>query len=245
MTTTSETLPRVVLDACVLANHFVCDTLLRLAEQPPLYEPRWSDEIMSETLRTLEYKLGWPRSLVRYFGSEVRVNFPEAWVNGYERWIPKMTNDSKDRHVVAVAVASDTPTIVTFNLRHFKPLDLAPWYVTAVHPQQFLIDQFERHGGIVRTKLEQQAAKRKKSLTTLLNTLRKSVPEFVISSNPDSFVGEPTALYSRRHFLQLLDAEEIRTMIALRFPLPIAPRAAPWRFTVRSRSALPVKNALS
>ena len=134
----SEALPRVVLDACVSANHLVCDTL-RLAEQPRLYEPGRSEEILSETLRTLEYKLGWPRSLVTFFGSEVRGNFPEALVDGYQRWIPKMTNDPKDRHVTAVAIASDSPTIVTFNLRHFKPADLAPWYVTAVHPQQFLI----------------------------------------------------------------------------------------------------------
>jgi hypothetical protein len=31
-------LGRVVLDACVLANFSLCDTLLRLAEDPPLYE---------------------------------------------------------------------------------------------------------------------------------------------------------------------------------------------------------------
>ena len=38
--------PLVVLDACVLANFSLCDTLLRLAEAPPLYEPRWSAEVI-------------------------------------------------------------------------------------------------------------------------------------------------------------------------------------------------------
>ena len=32
--------PLVVLDACVLANFSLCDTLLRLAEPPRLFEPK-------------------------------------------------------------------------------------------------------------------------------------------------------------------------------------------------------------
>jgi hypothetical protein len=32
--------PLVVLDACILVNFSLCDTMLRLAEFPPLYEPR-------------------------------------------------------------------------------------------------------------------------------------------------------------------------------------------------------------
>ena len=46
-----------VLDACVLANFSLCDTLLRLAEAPPLYEPKWPAELMAETVRTLESEL--------------------------------------------------------------------------------------------------------------------------------------------------------------------------------------------
>jgi len=41
--------PAVVLDACVLANFSLCDTLLRLAEPPRLFEPKWSEEIIRET----------------------------------------------------------------------------------------------------------------------------------------------------------------------------------------------------
>lgn len=42
---------RVVLDACVLANHGVCDLFLRLAERPRLYSPQWSQRILLETTR--------------------------------------------------------------------------------------------------------------------------------------------------------------------------------------------------
>jgi hypothetical protein len=37
--------PVAVPDACVLANFSLCDTLLRLAEPPELYEPSWSEQI--------------------------------------------------------------------------------------------------------------------------------------------------------------------------------------------------------
>jgi len=65
----------VVLDACVLANFALCDTLLRLAEVPRLFEPKWSDEILREAVRTVQTKLGWPTSLSNSFESELRGNF--------------------------------------------------------------------------------------------------------------------------------------------------------------------------
>ena len=67
--------PLVVLDACVLANFSLCDTLLRLAEPPRLFEPKWSEEIIRETTRTLESKLRWPGSLTAHFETELRVHF--------------------------------------------------------------------------------------------------------------------------------------------------------------------------
>lgn len=47
-----------VLDACVLAPMPIADTLLRLAEEPAFYLPRWSDELLSELERTLGEKFG-------------------------------------------------------------------------------------------------------------------------------------------------------------------------------------------
>ena len=73
--------PLVVLDACVLANFSLCDTLLRLAEPPRLFEPKWSEEIIRETTRTLEGKLGWPNSLTAHFEKELRFHFKELPAN--------------------------------------------------------------------------------------------------------------------------------------------------------------------
>ena len=44
-----------VLDACVLAPAALRDTLLRFAEEPRLYIPRWSEEIISEMVRTFRH----------------------------------------------------------------------------------------------------------------------------------------------------------------------------------------------
>jgi len=171
-------IPLVVLDACVLANFSLCDTLLRLAEPPRLYEPKWSVEIIQETLRTLESKLGWPGFLTAHLGAELRAHFKEAWISGYEPLIPRMTNDEKDRHVVAAAVHGGAQTIVTLNLRHFRPEHLQPWGVAALHPQSFLIEIFRQEQPLVMEKLKQQAADRSRALRQLLVILSATVPEF-------------------------------------------------------------------
>jgi len=90
-----------------------------------------------------------------------------------------MTNDEKDRHVVAAAVHGDAPIIITFNLRHFRPEHLAIWGVRAVHPQSFLIELFRQEQVLVKTKLEQQAADRGRGLRQLLDILSGTVPDFV------------------------------------------------------------------
>jgi hypothetical protein len=171
-------IPLVVLDACVLANFSLCDTLLRFAESPALFEPKWSEEIIRETARTLEDKLGWPKSLTAHLEAELRSHFREAWIDDYDFLIPRMTNDAKDRHVLAAAVRYGAPLIITFNLKHFKPEQLAPWGVVAMHPQAFLIDVFSQKQDAVIAKLEQQAADRGRSLGDLLNILNVTVPGF-------------------------------------------------------------------
>lgn len=69
--------PAVVLDACVLANQTVADLMLRLAEDPAMIHPRWSEEILAEVRRT-HRKLGWPDTLAESWQADVVACFPEA-----------------------------------------------------------------------------------------------------------------------------------------------------------------------
>lgn len=120
---------QVVLDACVLVNAALRDTLLRIAEPPRLYLPRWSEDIMEETTRTLENKLGQSRTQTSHLLEQLEIHFPDCWVEGYKQLIPAMNNHPKDRHVLAAAVRTGAQTIVTFNTKDFPAEALSPWNI--------------------------------------------------------------------------------------------------------------------
>lgn len=67
-----------------------------------------------------------------------------------------MTNDPKDRHVLAVAVRAKAPVIVTFNKRHFPSSDTAIWNVEAVGPGAFLEELYRESPAVVIDRIEQQ-----------------------------------------------------------------------------------------
>lgn len=170
----------VVLDACVLANGRVCDLYLRLAEVPRLYTPIWSSEILEEVTRTQTTKLKRPYSakLAAYWRQEVERAFPEACVAGWEPLVAAMTNDPKDRHVVAAAVKAKASVIVTFNLRHFSLESLKPWQVDALHPQDYLLILWSMNPAVVMAKLGTMARDDQSELLDVLICLGQSVPRF-------------------------------------------------------------------
>ena len=148
----------VLLDACVLANFGVCDLVLRLAEPPRLYLPRWSEAILDEVWRTQTEKLNWPVELADSWRQEISRHFPESAISGYEALISAMTNDSKDRHVLAAAVKGGVSLIVTFNLRHFAPAALTPLKIEALHPQDYLLTLYSMNAPVVVAKLARIAS---------------------------------------------------------------------------------------
>ncbi|MFE3428638.1 PIN domain-containing protein [Streptomyces sp. NPDC059171] len=107
---------RVLLDTCVLYPNYLRDTLLRLAEAE-LYEPLWSADILDELTRNVAERIGGQRAkgLVDVMAGA----FPESLVSGYAALIPAMTNDPKDRHVLAAAIGGHAHAVVTLNLRDF------------------------------------------------------------------------------------------------------------------------------
>ncbi len=109
-----------VLDTCVLAPMPLCDTLLRLAEDPAFYIPKWSPGILRELRSTLQ-RMGYtPAQAERRIGA-MESAFEDASVTGYERLVEAMTNDPKDRHVLAAAVCCGAHAIITQNVKHFQP----------------------------------------------------------------------------------------------------------------------------
>ena len=133
----------VLLDANVLYPVTLCDALLRLA-YAGLFQVRWSQEILDEMARNV--KENGPEA--GYDSVDRRVHhmkqaFPEAMVVGYEGLIPSMTNDPKDRHVLAAAVTGRADLIVTSNLRDFPRSACEPYNIDVRGPDDFLCYQWD------------------------------------------------------------------------------------------------------
>ncbi len=107
--------------------------------------------------------------------------FPEATVAGYEPLIAAMTNDEKDRHVVAAAIRCHAQVIVTTNLKHFSDGALEPYGLEAQHPDEFLCYLFDLDPGRVLQAVTEQAADLRRPPRTILEVLEglgRFVPDF-------------------------------------------------------------------
>jgi predicted nucleic acid-binding protein len=167
-----------VLDACVLFPASLRDTLLRLAETPRQYIPKWSDQILEEVTRNLESRRNLTPRKIAHLIDQLERHFPEAQVKDYEKLIALMTNDPKDRHVAAAAVQSGAQVIVTSNLKDFPEASLRKWHIEARHPDEFLVDLLGHHPAAIVLKLQDQAATIGRTLPQLLQTLQTGVPRF-------------------------------------------------------------------
>lgn len=156
----------------------LADTLLRLADKG-LYLPKWTDEILAEVSRNFVSQF--KRSQVEADRREhaIRSHFPEALVEGYQDLISAMTNQAKDRHVLAAAVRSGAELIVTINLRDFPSKALERFSIAAIHPDNFLSDLLELEPGIVLETIREQAGAIQQPMDYVLGRLRISAPYFV------------------------------------------------------------------
>jgi predicted nucleic acid-binding protein len=174
-----------LLDTCVLYPAYLCDTLLRLAEAEA-YRPLWSADILIELRRNV-IEAGIPADRVDRRIAQMSRSFPDAMVAGYDSLIDGMTNDPKDRHVLAAAVRANAEVIVTFNLRDFPEPALKPYDILVVHPDDFLLDQLDLYPGLTVEVLEQQAASYRREPTTIAGLLplleRTGLPQFTAEGN--------------------------------------------------------------
>jgi hypothetical protein len=173
----------VVLDASVLFPAALRDTLVRTAQRG-LYTPRWTNEIVEEVRRNLVKDLGLREDQARKPLEAMQKALPEAKIGGYQDLLPAMTNEMKDRHVLAAAVAGGAGTIVTANLRHFPDVALAPYDLQAISPDDFLSDLLEQEPDVILDVLRTQAQALKnppKSVAEVVASLSRSVPSFAAS----------------------------------------------------------------
>lgn len=169
----------VVLDACVLMPILLVDLLLRLAEDPAVYSPRWSAEILAEVERNLRGpKFQLPPERAAYRLSQMKLAFPEAMVTGYGALVGRMENHPKDRHVLAAAVHAGADAILTSNSRDFPEAALAPHGIERLTPDSFLMREFELVPELVAEKVRAQAEGVGRPVETLVAQLSRVAPKF-------------------------------------------------------------------
>lgn len=180
----------VFFDTCALFGGTLNDTLLRLAELGA-YRILWSEGVLLELERNLAERVGHVAAARRV--SAMRTAFPDAAVTDYEDLASVMTCDDKDRHVLAAAVRGQAEVLVTFNVKDFPQPSLAPHEMTAVHPDDFLLDQLDLHPARVRAALLGQvhdATRPPLTMSRLLTILGESdVPRFAAEAGRTLMTG--------------------------------------------------------
>ena len=134
-----------LFDTNVLLGFHLNDVILGMAERG-LFRPLWSERILEELSDNLT-EHGLPAADADRRISAMRRAFPDATVSGFEDLIETMTNDPKDRHVLAAGIRANCEVLVTFNLKDFPDESVAPYDIEIVHPDKFLLDQLDLYPG--------------------------------------------------------------------------------------------------
>lgn len=152
--------PVVVYDANVLYPAQLRDLLMRLAVND-LVRAHWTEDIQDEWTRSLlADRDEIERSQLERTRTLMNRALPDARVAGYSELIESLTlPDPNDRHVLAAAIHIEADAIITFNLGDFPSDRLAPFAVTAVHPDAFLRFLFEaKPDPVIRTAAQHRAS---------------------------------------------------------------------------------------
>jgi hypothetical protein len=150
----------VIYDACVMYPASLRDLLVRIA-QTELVRARWTNEILDECFRNIlanrpDLKAAALERTRELMNGAVR----DSLVEGYAPLIPGLSlPDPADRHVLAAAIRCGAQVIVTSNLKHFPPENLASYEVEAQHPDEFVLNLIDLDpAAIINVVREQSAA---------------------------------------------------------------------------------------
>lgn len=132
-----------VLDANTLFPAPLRDLLLSLAVEG-LYHARWTTRIHDEWVRNLALARPEIASRLSELVGLMNRSVPDCLVENYEGLIVGLSlPDPNVRHVLAAAIAGHADVIVTFNLKDFPAGVLEPYQIEAIHPDDFVLNQFE------------------------------------------------------------------------------------------------------
>ncbi|MGH2912757.1 MAG: PIN domain-containing protein [Solirubrobacteraceae bacterium] len=138
--------PRAILDADIIYSRVLHDLMGRVAGRLGLLDLVWSEELLTETKRVLMQRKGLTDDAAQRWVSYLHMNFPdgETDISQTPRTaeLDALTTDPDDRHVCALAIASDADYLFTHD-RGYLADRLATHGVEVTHPDPFLAVAFE------------------------------------------------------------------------------------------------------
>jgi predicted nucleic acid-binding protein len=171
----------VVLDANVLFPASLRDTLLRTAKEG-LYRLQCTEEIIEEVHRNLVRKGVITEHQAQRLKENIRYYFAESFITHHRPLIDSMPINTKDRHVLAAAIAGRADIIVTNNLKDFPPNILTPFEIRAKSSDEFLVEMFSLSPETMVSIVRKQAKalhSPPKTVFEILSSLTLHAPTFV------------------------------------------------------------------
>lgn len=134
-----------LLDACVLFPIAIADSLMSLAAAG-LFAAKWTRRIEQEWITNLEEFRPDLKGKLEVRRDGMRDAIPD-WEVDESAWMPLVRDmklpDLGDRHVLAAAIAGHADCIVTANLRDFPAESVSSYGIEAIHPDRFIINQWD------------------------------------------------------------------------------------------------------
>lgn len=139
-----------IYDACVLYPAPVRDLLLEIAGAG-LVSAKWTKDIESEWIRNLHAnRSDIPIEILQETADQMVEFLPDCLVKNYETLSMELElPDKNDKHVLAAAIKSHAQAIITFNLKDFPEEALRKFDIEPIHPDTFLINQFDLRAGVI------------------------------------------------------------------------------------------------
>ena len=135
----------VLIDANVLYSVAMSDAMMEVL-LTGIYAAKWSQRIDEEWTTNLAANHNRPVSDF-YTRRDLMHQVCPDWEVPEQAWRMIESSielpDPKDKHVLAAAIAGHADSIVTCNLKDFPAEVLEPLGITALHPDEFLLQQLE------------------------------------------------------------------------------------------------------
>lgn len=134
-----------LLDANVLYSVAICDALMEVAATG-IFAAKWSRAIDDEWIKNLAKNRNRAETDFHKRRDLMHDTCPDWEVSevGWKLIEPCLElPDTNDRHVLAAAIAGHADSIVTINIKDFPASVLDPLGITALHPDEFLLQQLQ------------------------------------------------------------------------------------------------------